>query len=171
MVTVSCAVKLTDERSVACPCAPTVTHAEPAGIRETLKLPSSSVRTPDAAPATATKASKMGSPEAPSKTVPVNVSVDPEADSRGGVSHFMQTIGWARYGGYYLSAPKPRLQPVWRAYGIYVPAPKPDKGGDPIHTAAVAMIDQSGNVRGFFSYPFRPSYLARGARDLLKQRV
>jgi cytochrome oxidase Cu insertion factor (SCO1/SenC/PrrC family) len=106
-----------------------------------------------------------------SRTVLANISVDPEADAPSSVAHFIQTIGWNQYGGYYLSAPRPRLRPIWRAYGIYVPTPRPGKGGDPIHTAALALIDQAGNIRGFFSYPFRAQFIARGARDLLTRRA
>jgi cytochrome oxidase Cu insertion factor (SCO1/SenC/PrrC family) len=116
---------------------------------------------------TAATAGRMLGPLA-ARTVLVNVSVSPEGDTPGAVRTFLRDIGWTRYHSYYLSAPRTHMQPVWRAYGIYDPPPvRGKKKVDPIHTAAVGIIDQSGNVRGFFSYPFPASVLVHGVRDLI----
>ena len=104
-----------------------------------------------------------------SQTVLLNMSVDPEADNRVVVNKFAREMGWNVYRWYYVWGRRSAMKPIWKAYGIYVPAPPPiyKAGRNLVHTAATALIDQQGHVRGFFPYPFLPSNLATGVKDLL----
>lgn len=104
-----------------------------------------------------------------SQTVLLNVSVDPEADNRRVVNKFAVEMGWNAYRWYYVWGRRTAMKPIWKAYGIYVPTPPPiyKAGRNLVHTAATALIDQQGHVRGFFPYPFLPSNLATGVKDLL----
>jgi protein SCO1/2 len=104
------------------------------------------------------------------QTVLLNVSVDPEADTRQTVRHFARTMGWLPYDWYYLWAPRRQMQHVWDGYYLYVPPPPPiyKPGVSVIHTAALVLIDQRGRVRAYLSPPFLPSGLARGVHDLLE---
>jgi len=107
------------------------------------------------------------------KTVLLNVSVDPEADTLKTVNHFARKMGWTPYTWYYVWAARSKMRPIWRAYDVYVPNPPPilKPGKSVIHLAAVAIVDQTGNIRGFMSYPFVPSALAGAVRDLLQEHV
>lgn len=108
---------------------------------------------------------------AASQTVLLNVSVDPEADTKRTVMHFAHKMGWMKYHWYYLWTSRSRMKPIWKAYGIYVANPPPiyKPGLSIVHTAATAMIDQDGHVRGFFGYPFLPGQLAHGVQHLLRE--
>ncbi|HZS93406.1 MAG TPA: SCO family protein [Chloroflexota bacterium] len=106
------------------------------------------------------------------KTVLVNISVEPEVDTNKTVSRFAREMGWTPYHWYYLWGPRSEMKPVWSDYGVYVQNPKTIKPGQDVqHLAAVALVDQSGHLRGFLSWPFRPSRLARGIRDLIQGKV
>jgi cytochrome oxidase Cu insertion factor (SCO1/SenC/PrrC family) len=107
------------------------------------------------------------------KSVLVNVSVDPEADTRATVNEFARKMGWAPYHWYYLWAPRPVMKPIWKAYYVYVPTPAPifKPGVSVIHTAAVVLVDQTGHVRGYMAWPFLPSKVTLGVRDLIDGKV
>lgn len=104
------------------------------------------------------------------RTALVNISVDPEADTRATVSHFARSMGWARYHWYYLWEPRNQLKPVWASYYVNVPTPSPilKPGVSVTHGATVVMVDQSGLVRAYMSWPFRATGLANGARTLIE---
>jgi protein SCO1/2 len=105
------------------------------------------------------------------QTVLVNISVDPEADTPHTVRAFAHKMGWEPYHWYYLWAARPRMKPIWQAYDVYVPTPPPifKPGLQIIHLAAVALIDKSGRIRGYFAYPFLASQIAQGMRHLIKE--
>jgi protein SCO1/2 len=102
------------------------------------------------------------------RTVIVNVSVDPESDTRATVKAFAHKMGFDGLTWYYVWAPRRIMQPIWRHYYIYVPTPPPIfKVGRVVHTAGVVLVDQNGKVRGEMNWPFRTSDLARGIRGLV----
>jgi cytochrome oxidase Cu insertion factor (SCO1/SenC/PrrC family) len=107
------------------------------------------------------------------RTVLLNVSVEPETDTHKTVFQFAREVGWGAYDWHYLWTARQKMKPIWRAYYVYVQTPPPTHapGLDVQHLAALALIDGSGRIRGYFSYPFLPAEIARGARDLLQGRA
>jgi cytochrome oxidase Cu insertion factor (SCO1/SenC/PrrC family) len=107
------------------------------------------------------------------RTVLLNISVEPETDTRNAVYRFAREVGWSAYNWHYLWTARPKMKPIWRAYYVYVQTPpKTHKASlDVQHLAALALIDQAGRIRGYFSYPFVPAQIARGVRDLLQGRA
>lgn len=103
------------------------------------------------------------------RTVLLNVSVDPEADTRATVQTFAREMGWQRLPWYYVWAARSTMKHVWRSYFEYVPAPPPilKPGLSVVHLAAVVMVDQKGRIRAYLPYPFLASPLSQAARDLL----
>lgn len=100
----------------------------------------------------------------PSEVDVLAVSVDPEADTRRSVQRFLRAQradSFVRY----LTAPRPRLKPIWKRYGI-----APQGKGQEDHTAFVLLIDRRGLLRiGFPSHQMTPEDLANDLRILLAE--
>jgi protein SCO1 len=107
------------------------------------------------------------------KTVLISISIEPEADTRASVEHFARDVGWDPYRWYYLWAALPKMLPIWKAYYVYVSrqpaALRP--GRNVVHTPAVVLVDQSGHIRGYMSWPFLPSRVTQGVRALIQRKV
>lgn len=107
------------------------------------------------------------------KTVLINISVDPEADTKATVTHFVRKMGWQPFDWYYLWAPRKVMQPIWHSYYVYVPTPPPiyRPGLKLVHTAAVVLVGQNGQVRGYMAWPFLAPKVASGVRDLVEGKA
>ena len=105
------------------------------------------------------------------RTVIVNVSVEPETDTRRTVYHFAREVGWLPYRWHYVWASRKKMKPIWAAYYVYVQAPprSAKANQDVKHLAAMAMIDPEGRIRGYFAYPFLPHQIAAGVKHLLAE--
>ena len=96
----------------------------------------------------------------------VAISVEPEQDTPGATAQYAATSGWRGADWHYLTAPRPVLQTIWSAYGVYVgPAPRP--GQDPAHTAGLYFIDPKGNLRAYDDAPFLAPRVVKTVRALL----
>lgn len=104
------------------------------------------------------------------RTVILNVSVEPETDTRRTVYRFAREVGWLPYNWHYVWASREQMKPIWAAYYVYVQAPprNPKPNQDVKHLAAMAMIDPEGRIRAYFAYPFLPHQIAAGVRHLLQ---
>jgi protein SCO1 len=77
------------------------------------------------------------------------VSVDPWADTPGSARTFAARAGWS--GSWrWLLGDRAALAPVWRAYKIAVKRTP----GDVLHSAALYVIDPSGDLRAGYLFPF-----------------
>ena len=81
--------------------------------------------------------------------IPLVVSVDPWADTPRSARTFAASAGWS--GNWrWLLGNKAALAPVWRAYNIAVKRTP----GDILHSAALYVIDPSGDLRAGYLFPF-----------------
>ena len=102
-------------------------------------------------------------------TVLLNISVDPEGDTKKTVDKFAREMGWEKYRWYYVWAPRSKMRPIWHDYYVYVPNPPPifKPGASVVHTAEVVLVDKSGRVRSDLEWPFLSKDLAKGIRALV----
>ncbi len=99
----------------------------------------------------------------------VVVSADPENDSPAATLSFALKSGWRGLDWHYLTATRPVLQQVWRAYGVPIEAPSPIfKGGIGLaHDASVYLLDTQGRWRAYVEAPFQAPQVASTVRALL----
>lgn len=95
------------------------------------------------------------------RAVTVVVSVDPWADTPTSARSFAARSGWSG-DWHWLLGNKAALRPVWRAYDIGVKRTP----GDILHSTALYVIDQRGDLRAGFLFPFSAQAVARNVRSL-----
>ena len=95
------------------------------------------------------------------RAVAVVVSVDPWADTPTSARSFAARSGWSG-DWHWLLGTRADLRPVWRAYDIGVK----QTPGDVLHSAALYVIDQRGDLRAGFLFPFSAQAVARNVRSL-----
>jgi protein SCO1 len=103
---------------------------------------------------------------AASRLTIVAISVAPERDTPRTVRHFAALFGWQGVDWRYLSAPRPVLARLWKAYGVYV-GPPTKAGQDPEHSAGLYLIDPRGRLRAYYHVPFLAPRVAAAIRALL----
>lgn len=100
----------------------------------------------------------------------VVISADPENDSPAATLSFAIKSGWQGLDWHYLTAPRPLLQPVWKAYGFSVLEPSPifkNNGHGLTHDAALVVLDKQGHLRAYDEAPFQAPQVASTVRALL----
>ena len=94
------------------------------------------------------------------------VSVNP-ADTPASAQRFIKEAGLlGDWQWHWFMGSSAELTRVWSAYHIFV---RPTKG-DITHNSVIYLIDQRGDSRAGFSFPFSPGILARDIRMLDGQR-
>src|SRR5713101_7072453 len=89
------------------------------------------------------------------------VSVDPWADTPGSARTFAARAGWSG-NWHWLLGDRAALAPVWRAYNIAVKRTP----GDVLHSAALYVIDSSGNLRAGYLFPFSADSVTHDVQQL-----
>jgi protein SCO1/2 len=126
---------------------------------------------PDECPLVASKlytvSGLMG--DAMSRVAFVAISVDPTNDTPIAIGKFLQDhnlTGRLQF----LSGTDAQLEPVWKAYSLYV-APSPTDATFPSvsHTTRVLVIDKAGNARVNMGSDLDPADLAFDLRALLAE--
>lgn len=96
----------------------------------------------------------------------VAISVDPEQDAPAVTRAFAVEAGWRGADWHYLTAPRPVLARVWKAYWVFAgPPPKP--GQDPAHQAGLYLIDARARLRAYYDVPLLAPRVAASVRALL----
>lgn len=98
-----------------------------------------------------------------SKIAIVAISTDPGGDTRSAVIAFSRAHKLL-HRWFYLTGSQARLQPVWRAYYIYVAPPNSPPAIRDSHTSATYLIDKNGNRRVLMAGALNSNLLKR---DLL----
>ena len=96
------------------------------------------------------------------RPVVVAVSVNPWADTPASARSAIRRFGLADSSWRWLLGSKPRLEPVWRKYGIEVRRTT----GDIEHTDAIYLIDSRGYERAGMVYPFPPTWVSNDLKTL-----
>jgi cytochrome oxidase Cu insertion factor (SCO1/SenC/PrrC family) len=89
------------------------------------------------------------------------VSVDPWADTPGSARTFAARAGWSG-NWHWLLGESAALAPVWRAYNIAVKRTP----GDILHSAALYVIDSSGDLRAGYLFPFSAVSVTQDVQQL-----
>jgi protein SCO1 len=89
------------------------------------------------------------------------VSVDPWADTPRSARAFAARAGWSD-GWRWLLGDRAALAPVWRAYNIAVKRTP----GDILHSAALYVIDPSGDLRAGYLFPFSADSVTQDVQRL-----
>ncbi len=126
---------------------------------------------PDECPLIASKlsAASVSLGDAMKQTAFVAVTVDPQNDTPIAVAQFVQQH---QLEGklHYLTGSAEQLQPVWKAYSLYVaPSPTDATFASVSHSTRVIVIDKAGNQRANFDSDFDPADLTFDVRALLNE--
>ncbi|MCL6522445.1 MAG: SCO family protein [Firmicutes bacterium] len=99
------------------------------------------------------------------------VTVDPERDTPARVAGYLKPFGF-RPAAVGLTGSAARLQPVWKAYGVYVHKhPVPGSSTYLVdHSAYVYLIDPQGRLRLLFPYGTTPEAVVHDVRLILAGR-
>lgn len=98
----------------------------------------------------------------------VFITVDPERDTPERLRQYLDLFGSGIIG---LTAPREQLEPVWKAYGVFVTKSKTD---DPNayfidHSSRIYAIDKKGNLRVTYPFETRAEVIAADIRYLLNE--
>ena len=97
----------------------------------------------------------------------VSITVDPERDTPGVLTHYAQVHGANLSGWAFLTGPPDEIRAVARQYGIYY---KKQAAGDVDHTFLTSLVDQSGTLRvQYLGVRFDPDELLRDLQSLLAE--
>lgn len=101
------------------------------------------------------------------------VSVAPYHDTAASAAAFARKAGWTGE-WHWLFGTQATLQPIWKAYGIYVQIIPPSSPifktqFNLVHTAAVYLIDHTGYMRTADMVPLTPTHMATSVEALDSQ--
>jgi protein SCO1/2 len=97
----------------------------------------------------------------------VSITVDPERDTPGVLTHYAQAHGANLSGWAFLTGTPDEIRAVARQYGIYY---KKQAAGDVDHTFLTSLVDQSGTLRvQYLGVRFDPDELLRDLQSLLAE--